>query len=106
VRGLRSLAVPFAVGLLAAAPCASAFTVELGEIVGVRDVEVTATAIDRALLIKLVNREPTALQCELHIDAGPEERVRRVLLEPHASKILSQTVRSNTQRVRVSGSCA
>ena len=103
--GLHSLSLPFALGLLAAAPCASAFTVELGEIVGLRDVDVTATAIDRAVLIKLVNRESTALECELHIDSGPEERVRRVLLEPLASKVLSQSIRPNTQRVRVGGSC-
>ena len=103
--GLRGFALPFAVVILAAAPCASAFTVELGEIVGVRTVEVTATAIEGAVLIRLVNRESAGVTCELHIDSGPEERVRRVLLKPLASKVLSQTIRPNTQRVRVRGIC-
>jgi hypothetical protein len=105
VSGLRSLAIPATAALLAAAPFAFAFTVELGEIVGVRNIEVTATALDRAVLIKLVNRENADAQCELHIDSGPEERTRNVLLKPLGSKVLSQSIRPNTQRVRVSGTC-
>jgi hypothetical protein len=105
VSGLRRLTLPAAAALFAAAPGASAFTVEVGEIVGVRNIEVTATALDRAVLIKLLNRESSDAACELHIDSGPEERVRRVLLKPLGSKVLSQSIRPNTQRVRVSGSC-
>ena len=104
--GPRSLALSLSAALLAAAPCALAFTVELGEIVGLRNIEVTATALDRAVLIKLLNRESADAACELHIDSGPEERVRRVLLKPLGSKVLSQSIRPNTQRVRVSGTCS
>jgi hypothetical protein len=94
--------------LLTVAPGALAFTVEVGEIIGFHSVEVTATALDRAALLKLVNHDGSAAaECELHIDSGPEERVRRVSIRPLGSRIVSQSIRSSTQRVRVrvSGVC-
>jgi hypothetical protein len=106
VTGRRSLALPALATLLAVAPAALAFTVEVGEIVGLRDVEVTATALDRSTVLKLVNRESTAADCELRIDSGPDERVRRVIIPPLSTKIVNQSIRPNTQRVRISGSCS
>jgi hypothetical protein len=71
----------------------------------VRHIEVTATALDRSVVLKLVNPESTAAECELRIDSGPDERVRRAIIPPLSSKVVSQSIRPNTQRVRVSGSC-
>jgi hypothetical protein len=105
VTGPRSLPVTTLAALLAVVPAALAFTVEVGEIVGVRDIEVTATALDRSAVLKLINRESTAAECELSIDSGPDERVRRVIIPPLSSKVVSQSIRPNTQRVRISGSC-
>ena len=104
--GARGVRIATLLSLLAVTPGALAFTVDVGEIVGIHSVEVTATALDRAALLKLVNHDPsTAVECELHIDSGPEERVRRVSIPPHGSRIVNQSVRPSTQRVRISGIC-
>jgi hypothetical protein len=105
-RGARRARIATLLSLLAVAPGVPAFTVEVGEIVGIHSVEVSATALDRAALLELVNHDPSAAaECELHIDSGPEERVRRVSIPPHGSRIVTQSVRPDTQRVRVSGIC-
>ena len=104
--GARRVRTAIILSLLAVAPGAFAFTVEVGDIAGIHSVEVTATALDRAALLKLVNRDGSVTaECELHIDSGPEERVRRVSIPPLGSRIVSQSIRPSTQRVRVSGVC-
>jgi hypothetical protein len=91
--------------LLSAAPAAPAFTIEVGEIIGIHSVEVTATALDRSAVLKLVNHDSAAAECELHFDTGPEDRVRRVSIPPLGSRLVMQSIRPSTQRVRVSGVC-
>jgi hypothetical protein len=102
VTAARKLALA---ALCAAAPCASAFTVEVGEVIGLLDIEVTATALDAAVVLKIVNHEPVAAECELRIDSGPEEQLRRVLIGPLEQKVVTQRIRPSTQRVRVDGVC-
>ena len=102
----RSRSVPLGIlAFLALSPCALAFNVEVGEIVGVRDVEVTATALDRAAVLRIVNNESTMVECELHFDSGPQDRVRRINVPPLATKVINQAIRPDTIVVRVSGSC-
>jgi hypothetical protein len=91
--------------LCAFAPRAGAFTIEVGDIAGLEDVEIRATALDRAAVLQLVNHDDSAVECELHFDSGPEEAVRRIRLPPLSSKILRQNIRPDSQRVRVWGSC-
>jgi len=82
-----------------------AFNVEVGEIVGVRDVAVTATALDRAAVLRIVNNESTMVECELHFDSGPQDRVRRINIPPLSTKVINQAIPPDTIVVRVSGSC-
>jgi hypothetical protein len=91
--------------MLALAPCAAAFTIEIGEIVGVRNVEFSATALDRAAVLQIVNHESTVVECELHFDSGPQDRVRRINIPPLSTKTVNQSIRPDTLKVRVSGSC-
>ena len=91
--------------LLAFAAGTHAFTVEVGEIVGLLDIEVTATALDRSAVIKVVNHDTVAAECELIIDSGPDEQVRRVVVPASGSRLVTQAIRPSTQRVRIRGTC-
>jgi hypothetical protein len=91
--------------VLTCAPAAGAFTIELGDIAALLDVEVRATALDRAAVLQVINHDDTAVTCELHFDSGPGQAVRRLLVPPHTSKILRQNIRPDSQRVRIYGAC-
>jgi hypothetical protein len=79
--------------------------VEVGEVTTLLDVEVTGTALDTAVLLRIINRDAGPADCELVIDTGPEELKRRAIVPPGDSKVITQRVRPSTQRVRVSGTC-
>ena len=91
--------------LLLLSSFASAFNIEVGEIVGLREIEVTATALDRAAVLRIVNHESTTVACELHFDSGPQDRVRRINIPALSTKVVNQSIRPDTIVVRVSGSC-
>ena len=90
---------------LAAAPGAWGFPVEVGQVASLLDVEVTATALERSAVIKVVNRDTVTAECELRIDSGPDEQLRKVRVPPASSKVITQNIRPNTQRVRIEGVC-
>jgi hypothetical protein len=95
----------FVAALLPLAPAAAAFTVEVGEIVTLMQVEVLATALERSAVVRIINRDDVVASCELIIDTGPDEYARRVQVAPGDTRIVTQAIRPETQRVRIRGAC-
>jgi hypothetical protein len=90
---------------LALAPAAGAFTVEVGEIVTLLDVEVMATALDRSAIVRVINRAGVPASCTLILDTGPEEYERRVDVPPGDDRVFTRAIRPETQKVRIRGTC-
>ena len=93
------------VALLLASPPALAFFVEIGEIVGGRQVEITGSALGGSVLLRIINREDAEVSCEITIRTGGDSRTRKVKLPPLKSRTLNHRVRAGTQRVRVGALC-
>lgn len=87
------------------APAAVAFTVEVGEIVTLLPVQVQATALDRAVVVRVINAGDSPASCELVLDTGPEELTRRIDIPPGEVRVLNRAVRPTTQKVRIRGTC-
>lgn len=84
---------------------ALAFFLDVGEIVGGRQVQITGSAMGGSAVLRVVNLENFEVSCDITIRTGPDTHNRRVQLPPLKSRTVNQRIRPGTQRVRVSAVC-